>query len=539
MNEPDGERRRPGRPQSRTLEELLDRGVEVYVKDPSRLRAGLTAEAVARALKLSPSTFHDKFGLPRPDGRWGRRKPVDGFFSALRQYVLEGRASLAPEEARTFLSRAGNVLMGAGDEEIRHTLAHARTATSDRSRQYLQAAVEALGPVVADDERAAVSVDVLADARDYSPVDEQPGEGLQLELDTIDAFSTAATARWRPWLGRPGAHRIVTLEEPHHQVRLAALRAESRTRHGVVVDEVIAQAQQELPRRDSAARRNRESDAVRLAAARGIGARGELEVAISLLPTSSADPLYLVTLLSLYHLAVVQAHDDGRVKTRNRLRDRMETLETLVCEQGADASVDDLGVDEAIALTMDDVEQRLEALGKLAAEQLTSKAWRCGRTAWTLPQTIEVVADELDRTGRATAAEVLTADVLFIAQWPTPDAENSLTGDGLSLSDRDCLDRLAKRFPEAVPPSPTTEETRHFGLGVDPRVYRTSRLGGESAGLPAVTPQMLLGGLITGDVQIRRRSTIERSGQVLLDHRTADVLRQIGWLLDLREERAP
>jgi hypothetical protein len=308
--------------------------------------------------------------------------------------------------------------------------------------------------------------------------------------------------------GRPPA------DEPLRPLAVGGgLQAESRARHAVGLDDVIRSAEDlgATPRAQAEI-----ETTVRLAAARGYADAGHLAEALAALPDEPGAEMLLVTVARLWHRAVVEDNAAVAADLQRRAHERFVWwTEHVSAANGDGPEFEDAADDEARALTAGGDERRA-ALCALVSEQLTSEYWREGPCAWSLPETVEVVVHYLAADGRLDAARELVADLLMAVGW------DGATPATLPAGDRAAVERLTAAHPEAGEQAAGARTEVLRTSPVDPRVLTSRRRSG-STDLPGGNFALLLDAVVAGDVD--------------LDHRAAEAIRQLGWVLDQRVAR--
>jgi hypothetical protein len=478
----------------------------------------MLVSTVARLLDCNPSTFTDKFGLPAPGSDKGRRDPVAGYFSALRDHVLTHQM---PAESRRrvmeFLQRYGCLFSGESESAIRTTLRNLASAPPELARLEATRAAAALGNVPEDPARAALAVEVILAIRALPP-DEFPGEVLQAELDAIDAFRVAAGRQWEWWQYYRIAERLPALTDSRTSYAVLALRAEAQARHGVALADVLRDA--EDPDARARVRAAREV-CVRLAAARGYADAGRLAEALEALPTAPSSDMTLATVSRLWHRAVVAGNDAVVAVLQQHAQGRFEYWTQSVTDENGQEIEDgpdfeDSAGDEGLALSATD-EERLQRLATLASEQLTDETWRGWPCIWSLPETIEVLVHYLEAEGRGRPAQDVVADLFMAVGW------GSSQPGTLSFSDAACCERLAAAYPEALEHAREAVPSIARATPVETISSSTRRLRHGSQEIPTGDFGRLLDAVLTGEIK--------------LPNKDKDAIRQLGWLLDQRAAR--
>lgn len=558
--------RRPGRPQAFTDRALLDKGVDRFVHHRDIIKPGMTVKDLADALKVPSTTLRERFGRRRTDsiplafigpaGTGGRHRSdtVARYFNRLTRHVLTtdspALADPTNPDRQRFLRAVGAAYDGLADSQAR-TVLQRLSHLSERDRlRHLDVLTRDLGHVPDDVDRAYIAFGILAAARTLLPYEDSPGPLLRVELDAIDAFAAAASGpSWTRRYTPRYSTCLPALEHDDVLLTTAALRAEARVRHGVTLDAVRAAARAGRPAVNDLRTRGKDWEVtINLAIARGLAERGDVSTALSLLPGDvDRSGLLLTTLTILWHAAIATGTTAVHASISSRIQ-RWEARWTdpatgrLREEAGDSPEIDDLSLDEALALGADG-DERLDRLSTLCAEQFTSANWRAGATVWTLPQTVEVVVHELRVTGRHAAADQLTHDLFATLGWTTRAAEHVRTRtqstnplpelEKVPLPDQCACQRLQMLLRDPLPlvtdPNPDLAVIR---APIDPLIYSTRRIRHLTP--PAATdkrdvgparalsedPEQLLDALVRGDVT--------------LSSREVDGLRKIGWLLDLR-----
>jgi hypothetical protein len=524
MNENNTPKRRPGRPEKNTRDALLDRGIDVFVRNPRFMQPGMKTGKVARAIGCTASTFADKFGQAASGAadEKGRGAPVAGFFAALRDRVLDQRPDVPADRVRAFLHRYGCVFAGASEAEIRRTLRALRGAAPELAGSELAAAAQGLGNVPDDPDRALLAVEVIVAIRALPP-DAAPGVLLQAELDAIDAFHFAGGRdRWEWWRHYRIAEQLPSLIDTDTDDTVFLLRAEARARSGVALADILRAVDPAAEARGghrllrSALTRN-----ARLAAARGYADTGRLTDAIAALPDAPGDELTLTTVARMWHAAIVAGDDAVVADLQTRAQARFDHWERYVTDEDGNWDEDapdfeDSGADEGLALVAGPA-GRLERLAALASEQLTAEQWQRRACTWSLPETVEVLVHYLEADGRNRDAQRVVADLLMTVRWGAKDSVPP------SFPETAACERLAVAYPDAVEPARNAVPEIVRRDPVDTVSHSSRRLRHNPATIPTGNFGRLLDAVLIGDVELRWDE--------------ADAIRQLGWLLDQRAAR--